>query len=277
MSESISENLGCARELVHEAVSKGAEIVCLPELFSTRYFAQSMEKRYFRLAEKESGETTNFLLGLARESKVLIVGGSFYELGEEEKRYNTCLVVDSKGEIAGKYRKIHIPSDPFYWEQFYFSDGNLGYVQVQHEKAKIAPLICYDQWFPEAARANVLAGAEVLFYPTAIGWFEEMKEKESNSRQRWEDAIRSHASLNGVYTVAVNRAWVEGDLNFWGGSFVADPNGEVLYRCAENRAEVAVVEIDLNKVTKSQQSWGFLGNRKPKSYDSLTRVGESKQ
>ncbi len=265
------KNLECARELVHEAVSKGAEIVCLPELFSTRYFAQSQEKRYFRLAETIPGKTSAFLVDLAKEQQVMLIGGSLFEKSEDTTNYNTCLVVDAQGEIKGKYRKIHIPHDEYYYEHFYFNSGNLGYVQVEHEKAKIAPLICYDQWFAEAARANVLAGAEVLFYPTAIGWFDEMKRDEPESLQRWQDAMRSHASLNGVYTVAVNRVYVEDKLHFWGSSFVADPRGRIIAQCNDNRAEVLVVPLDLNMVSDSQQSWGFLKNRQPGSYSALVK------
>ncbi len=302
MAERRYENMTCARELVHEAAAKGAEIVCLPELFSLRYFAQAVDRDLFALAEKdvdEPGTMRSFLKELAADVKVMLVGGSFYEVDSigvvdnthslagvadksdstldhnlnhlNLKYYNTSLVVDSRGEVVGKYRKIHIPQDKYYYEQFYFSSGNLGYVQVQHEKAKVAPLICYDQWFAEAARANVLVGAEVLFYPTAIGWFNEMKKEEPFAQQRWVDAMRSHASLNGVYTVAVNRVWVDGELNFWGSSFVADPYGQIVAQCSDNRAEVLVVELDMNLVRKSQESWGFLGNRKPQTYGGIVR------
>lgn len=292
MSVNSAENYKCAQELVHEAARKGAEIVCLPELFAHRYFAQMMDEKYFDLAQQDfegvaadekDGVTRRFLTGLAHEANVMIIGGSFYEkyytpelkvfggvTKAEEEKYNTCLVVDKQGDVLGKYRKVHIPHDQYYWEQFYFNSSNYGFVQVQHEKARIAPLICYDQWFPEAARANVLAGAEVLFYPTAIGWFDEMKRDEPESLTRWVDAMRSHASLNGVYTVAVNRAWIEGDLNFWGSSFVCDPRGRIIAQCNDNRAEVLVVPLDMNMVTESQESWGFLKNRQANSYGSLT-------
>ncbi len=292
MSENSTDNYKCATELVHEAVSKGAEIVCLPELFAHRYFAQTMDEKLRLLAEEDptngcagDGPTRTFLSALAKDVDVMLVGGSFYEklynsfrpTENFTERFNTCLVVGELGDVAGKYRKIHIPHDQYYWEQFYFNSGNLGYVQVQHEKAKIAPLICYDQWFPEAARANVLAGAEVLFYPTAIGWFEKMKRDEPESLQRWQDAIRSHASLNGVYTVAVNRVWVEGDLNFWGSSFVADPQGRIIAQCNDNRSEVMVVPLDLDMVKESQESWRFLKNRQPESYHSLRDVAEGRK
>ena len=178
---------------------------------------------------------------------------------------------DGHGTRIGESRKIHMPHDPHYYEQYYFAPGNLGYVQVATAKATIAPLICYDQWFPEAARANALRGAQVLFYPTAIGWFGDLRRQEPFSARRWEEAMRAHASLNGVFAVAVNRVGREDDLRFWGGSFVADPFGQVVARASAAREEVLVADLDLTRVRASQEGWGFLRNRRPDSYRDLTR------
>lgn len=209
----------------------------------------------------------------AKKNKVNIVGGSIYEKSREkgiEKYYNTSLVVNKKGEIVSKYRKVHIPHDKYYYEQFYFSPGNLGFVQTKIDGVKIAPLICYDQWFPEAARANALNGVQIIFYPTAIGWFDVLKKEEPWSKKRWQQAMASHASLNGIYTVGVNRVGQEGALTFWGGSFVADPFGVIIAEAGE-KEEVLVVEIDLEKNKMSNEGWLFLKNRKPNSYRDLVR------
>jgi len=198
-----------------------------------------------------------------------LVGGSIYERGENRRFFNTTLIYDSKGRLAGKYRKMHIPHDPKYYEQYYFAPGDLGYVQVKSEKAVVAPLICYDQWFPEAARVNTIQGAQIIFYPTAIGWFKELRRDEPFSARRWENAMRSHASLNGVFTAAVNRVGREGDLRFWGGSFVADPFGEVVARASSHKEEVLVANVDLGRIRVSQEGWRFLQNRRPRSYGDL--------
>jgi N-carbamoylputrescine amidase len=202
---------------------------------------------------------------------VLLIGGSIYEKGEDGRFYNTTLIFDAKGMLAGKYRKMHIPHDPNYYEQYYFSPGDLGYVQVNTGNAVVAPLICYDQWYPEAARVNAIQGAQIIFYPTAIGWFKELKRDEPFSARRWEDAMRAHASLNGIFTAAVNRVGREGDLRFWGGSFVADPFGVVVARASSSKEEVLVASLDLSRISASQEGWRFLHNRRPQSYTELVR------
>lgn len=265
------ENLAIVADRIGEAARNGADIVCLQELFTTPYFARVKDSRYRQLAEPIPGPSSRALQAAAAESRVTVVGGSIYERARGGKLYNTTLVFGPDGRRLGKYRKVHIPQDPYYYEQDYFAPGNLGYVQVDTPKARIAPLICYDQWFPEAARANVLRGAEVLFYPTAIGWFPELKRDEPFSAQRWEDAMRAHASMNGVYAVAVNRVGVEGNIRFWGGSFVADPFGQVVARASRSQEELLVVEIDLSRIRESQQGWGFLSNRRPETYRPLAR------
>lgn len=270
VSQDIGYNLEKTREFISKAAKKGASIICLQELFAMRYFAQREDKKFFSLAEKIPGRITKFLSNCAKESKITLVGGSLYEKGEDGKYYNTALVFDRNGGIIGKYRKVHIPYDPNYYEKFYFSPGNLGYAQISIGDVKIAPLICYDQWYPEAARVNVLKGAKILFYPTAIGWFKELKKLEPFSAKRWENAMRGHASMNGVFTAAANRVGKEGDMTFWGGSFIADPFGEVVARASSTKEEVLVARIDLEKVEMSQEGWGFLRNRKPESYKGIT-------
>jgi N-carbamoylputrescine amidase len=202
---------------------------------------------------------------------VQLVGGSIYEKGDDGRFYNTALIFDSRGELTAKYRKMHIPQDPNYYEQHYFAPGDLGYVRVNTGKAVIAPLICYDQWYPEAARVNAIQGAQIIFYPTAIGWFKELRRDEPFSARRWEDAMRAHGSLNGIFVAAVNRVGREGDLRFWGGSFVADPFGEVVARASHSREQVIVASLDLNRISISQEGWRFLHNRRPSSYTDLTR------
>jgi len=264
-------NLDAARHLIAAAARKGADIVCLPELFAGRYFAQTEDPASLDLAEPIPGPVSRFLEGCARESRVTLVGGSLYERGRDGKRYNTTLIYGPTGRLLGKYRKMHIPHDPQYYEQYYFAPGNLGYVQVPVGKTLVAPLICYDQWYPEAARINAVRGAQVIFYPTAIGWFDALKRDEPFSARRWEAAMRSHASMNGVFVAAVNRVGREGRLRFWGGSFIADPFGEVVARASRSREEALVADIDLTKIEESQEGWGFLRNRRPASYRLLAR------
>jgi predicted amidohydrolase len=202
---------------------------------------------------------------------VFLIGGSIYERGEDDNFYNTSLIYDPRGRLVAKYRKMHIPHDPNYYEQHYFSPGDLGYVQVKAGNATIAPLICYDQWYPEAARVNAIQGAQIIFYPTAIGWFKELRRDEPFSARRWEHAMRAHASLNGVFVAAVNRVGREGDLRFWGGSFIADPFGEVVARASRAKEAVLLARIDLDRIRVSQDGWRFLHNRRPESYTDLVQ------
>jgi N-carbamoylputrescine amidase len=253
VSGNVEENLDKTAHLIKRAAGKGAEIVCLQELFAHRYFAQTKDDKFFEFAETVPGRLSKYLAECASENKVTLIGGSIYERGGDGKFYNTSLIYDSSGKLAAKYRKMHIPHDPNYYEQYYFTPGDLGYVQVNAGKATIAPLICYDQWYPEAARINTIQGAQVIFYPTAIGWFKELKRDEPFSAKRWEDAMRAHASLNGIFVAAVNRVGREGDLRFWGGSFIADPFGEVVARASRSKEEVLVARIDLSRIRVSQE------------------------
>jgi N-carbamoylputrescine amidase len=271
VTDDVDKNLEKTARFIKQAARKGAEIVCLQELFAYRYFAQVKDDRFLEIAESIPGRLSQFLSDCAATNRVQLIGGSIYEKGENGKLYNTALIFNSRGELIGKYRKMHIPHDPNYYEQHYFSPGDLGYVQVNTGKAVVAPLICYDQWYPEAARLNAMHGAQIIFYPTAIGWFKELRRDEPFSARRWEHAMRAHASLNGIFVAAVNRVGREGDLRFWGGSFVADPFGEVVVRASHSKEQVLVARLDLKRINVSQEGWRFLHNRRPNSYTDLTR------
>ena len=269
--ENLDDNLQKTERFIKQAARKGADIVCLQELFAHPYFAQIKDDKFFGFAEPVPGRLSRFLSSCASTHKVQLVGGSIYERGGDGRFYNTALIYDSNGSLTGKYRKMHIPHDPNYYEQHYFSPGDLGYVQVKTRKAVIAPLICYDQWYPEAARLNAIQGAQILFYPTAIAWFKELKRDEPFSARRWEDAMRAHASLNGVFVGAANRVGREGRLRFWGGSFIADPFGQIVARASPSREEALVATIDLGRIRASQEGWRFLHNRRPGTYTDLVR------
>ncbi len=271
VGEDVEENLASTSRFIKQAARKGAEVVCLQELFAHRYFAQVKDDRFFEIAEPVPGKLSQFLSDCAASNRVVLIGGSIYERGDDRKFYNTSLIFDARGNLAGKYRKMHIPHDPNYYEQHYFAPGDLGYIQVNAGRAVVAPLICYDQWYPEAARVNAIKGAQIIFYPTAIGWFKELKRDEPFSAQRWEDAMRAHASLNGIFVAAVNRVGREGDLRFWGGSFIADPFGQVVARASRSKEQVLVAAVDLSRIPVSQEGWRFLQNRRPQSYTDLLR------
>ena len=268
--DDIGANLEKAAKFVQEASSKGASIVCLQELFAIKYPAQKESKKLFSLSEEIPGKTANSLSNMAKESKVTLIGGSLFEKSGD-KYFNTCLIIDKGGKIISKYRKIHIPYDPYYYEKFYFSPGDLGFAQTNAGGVTVSPLICYDQWYPEAARINSIKGAEIIFYPTAIGWSDKMKREEPWSIKRWQNAMCSHASMNGIYVAAANRVGKEGNLEFWGSSFAADPFGNIIAQASDSKEEVLIAEIDLGKIKASQEGWMFLKNRQPKDYLDLVK------
>lgn len=263
-------NLQKAIARIGEAAKGGAQIVCLQELFRTQYFCQTEDIEFFKLAETIPGPTTDELSKVARENKIVIVASVF------EKRtagiyHNTAVVIDVDGKIVGKYRKMHIPDDPLYYEKFYFTPGDLGFQTHDTKFGKIGALVCWDQWFPEAARLTALSGAQFLFYPTAIGWLpDEKKEMNEAQHSAWETIQRAHAIANGVYVVVVNRVGREGKLTFWGQSFVADPFGRVIARASANKEEVLVVECDLDKIEETRQNWPFLRDRRIDFYLPLS-------
>src|SRR5258706_9417796 len=221
--EKPAENLRHAIERIRRAVRDGANVVCLQELFRSRYFCQREDVALFKLAETIPGPTTQALARISKEKKITIVA-SLFEKRSHGVYHNTAVVLGPDGKIAGKYRKMHIPDDPLYYEKFYFTPGDLGFRSFDTPHAKIGTLVCWDQWFPEGARLTALAGAEILVYPTAIGWLDgEKPDVNESQRDAWETSQRAHAIANGVFVAAVNRVGAEGNLTFWGSSFVADP------------------------------------------------------
>jgi N-carbamoylputrescine amidase len=262
-------NLATVLPRIRAAADKGARIVCLQELFRSRYFCQNEDHRNFKLAETIPGPSTEALGKMAQDAKIVIVA-SIFEKRSAGIYHNTAVIIDADGSIAGKYRKMHIPDDPLYYEKFYFTPGDLGFPSFQTRYAKIGALVCWDQWFPEAARLATLAGAQILFYPTAIGWIpNEPRAVARGQRSAWEVIQRSHAVANGVYVAAVNRVGREGKLRFWGNSFVAGPLGEIVARAGGERDEILVAKCDLSKIEETRQSWPFLRDRRIDAYGSL--------
>jgi N-carbamoylputrescine amidase len=263
-------NLSNAIEKINSAASKGAQIVCLPELFRSLYFPQSEDTEQFRLAESIPGDTTEKLSKVAKAKKIVIVAPIF-ERRASGVYHNSAVVIDADGKMAGKYRKMHIPDDPCFNEKFYFAPGDLGFQNFNTKYGKIGLLICWDQWFPEAARLTALQGAQIIFYPTAIGWHDSEKKSVSEAQlQAWETVQRGHAIANGVFVAAVNRTGREGSLTFWGSSFVSSPFGEVLARANRNKEEVLIVKCNLDEIDETRQSWPFLRDRRIDAYSAIT-------
>ncbi|HEX5171654.1 MAG TPA: carbon-nitrogen hydrolase [Cyclobacteriaceae bacterium] len=267
------ENLKKAIAGIKEAAEKGAQIVCLQELFRSLYFCDVEDYENFKLAESIPGPSTDALASIAKECKVAIIA-SLFEKRTEGIYHNTTAVIDADGTYLGKYRKMHIPDDPSYYEKFYFTPGDLGYKVFKTKFATIGVLICWDQWYPEGARITSLMGAEILFYPTAIGWASTQDES-TNSEQfnAWQTIQRSHAVANGVHVVSVNRVGLEqnGAMKFWGGSFVTNPFGRILYQAPHNEEEINVIAIDLSKTDSYRTHWPFLRDRRIDSYQPITK------
>jgi len=263
-------NLKKAIARIGEAAKKGAQIVCLQELFRSQYFCQTEDIELFKLAETIPGPTTEAMSKVARQKNVVILV-SLFEKRAAGVYHNTAVVIDASGQIAGKYRKMHIPDDPLYYEKFYFTPGDLGFQTHDTKYGKVGALICWDQWFPEAARLTALSGSQFLFYPTAIGWLPN-EEEEMNQAQHsaWETIQRAHAIANGVYVVVVNRVGREGKLNFWGQSFVADPFGRIIAKASADKEEVLVADCDLDKIDETRQNWPFLRDRRIDFYTPLS-------
>lgn len=268
-------NLKKALSRIRETASGGAEIICLPELFRTPYFCQSYDLKNFDLAEPIPGPTSEALSQVAKETGRVIIG-SIFERRTAGVYHNTAVVLDADGRLAGIYRKMHIPDDPLYYEKYYFTPGDLGFRAFDTRFARVGTLVCWDQWYPEGARLTALQGAQVLFYPTAIGWHpREKAEHGANHHQAWELSQRAHALHNGVYVAAVNRVGHEGPaaggLEFWGASFVSDPFGTVLKRASHDKEEVLIVECDLTKQEEIRRNWPFLRDRRVDAYGDVTR------
>jgi N-carbamoylputrescine amidase len=266
-----ARNLKKAIARIGEAAKRGATIVCLQELFRSQYFCQKEDAALFALAESIPGPTTDALARAARQHKVVLVS-SLFERRAPGVYHNTAVVFERDGSIAGKYRKMHIPDDPLYYEKFYFTPGDLGFQTHETSAGRAGVLVCWDQWFPEAARLTALTGAQVLFYPTAIGWLpSETKEMNEAQHQAWETIQRAHAIANGVFVVVVNRVGREGQLTFWGQSFVADPFGRIVARAASDREETLLAELDWSRIEETRQNWPFLRDRRIDAYAGLSR------
>lgn len=285
-STDLDVNLPRAMEGIAEAAERGAQVICLPELFQSHYFCQEENYNHFDLAEPVPGPATDGLGTIARNLKVVIVG-SVFERRTAGVYHNTAVVLGTDGELLGRYRKMHIPDDPLYYEKFYFTPGDSGVQVIQTEFGKIAPLVCWDQWFPEAARLATLAGAEILVYPTAIGWHPgEKKRRGKRQEESWQVTQRAHAITNGVFVAAVNRTGLERPLDvsrsrpadyegieFWGGSFVVGPDGRVLGRAGRDR-EVLIVHCNRNDIEYTRREWPFLRDRRIDAYGGLSERAE---
>ena len=276
------ENLERAIEHVRTAAGKGAEVICLPELFQTQYFCQREDVALFDLAEPIPGPATKRLGDLARELKVTIVA-SLFERRAPGLYHNTAAIIDPGGNLAGIYRKMHIPDDPLYYEKFYFTPGDLGFKAFDIDSAKFGTLVCWDQWYPEGARLTALQGANVLFYPTAIGWHPDEKAKYGEAQyDAWQTIQRAHAIANGVYVAVPNRVGFETGnirgneaqgkgLEFWGGSFIADPFGRVLAQAPHDQEDILVAEVDLRHIENVRRNWPFWRDRRVDAYAPITQ------
>jgi N-carbamoylputrescine amidase len=268
------DNLRRAIEGIRKAANSGAEIVCLQELFRSQYFCREENAELFDLAEPIPGPSTEALTPVARECRVAIVA-SLFEKRAQGLYHNTAVVLDADGEISGLYRKMHIPDDPLYYEKFYFTPGDLGFKNFETKYARVGVLVCWDQWYPEGARLTSMQGANVLFYPTAIGWHPSEKAKYGPAQlDAWRTMQRAHAISNGVYVAAVNRTGYEGPpesgLEFWGNSFVADPFGQVIAQASTENEEVLVSECDPKRMDEVRRNWPFFRDRRIDAYADIT-------
>lgn len=275
MTDDSAANTDRALQLAREAAGQGADVICFPELFRSRYFCQTEDPAVFDLAESIPGPTTIQFEDLGRESGATMIL-SLFERRAPGLYHNSAAVLDGARGYLGKYRKMHIPDDPRYYEKYYFAPGDLGFRAWDTAHGRIGVLVCWDQWYPEAARLTALQGAEVLFYPTAIGWHPEERESHGDEqREAWEIIQRSHAIANGCYVVSVNRTGFEpdptgGGIRFWGRSFVVGPDGGMIHRMEEEEEGVAVVELDLDAIAGQRHGWPFLRDRRVDAYTNLT-------
>ena len=274
MSSDKEKNITKAISKIQLAKKKGANIVCLPELFLTKYFCQTEKHSNFNLAESIPGPTTTVFSSLAKKLNLILLI-SIFERRTSGIYHNTCVVISDDGKILGKYRKMHIPDDPQYYEKFYFTPGDLGFRSFKTKKGNLGTLICWDQWFPEAARLTALKGAEILFYPTAIGWHQSEKKKFGKSQlESWLTVQRSHAIANGVYVAAINRVGIEKQgnkkLEFWGSSVVFDPNGNIVKK-GNLDEQVLICDIDLKKIDTVRRHWPFFRDRRIDSYKNILK------
>ena len=266
-----SPNVRKAIERIHEAAGNGAQVVCLQELFAGEYFCQSEDHARFEEAEPIPGPTSEALADAARKNGVVLVG-SLFERRAPGLYHNTAVIYDADGSTAGVYRKMHIPDDPLYYEKFYFTPGDLGFQSFSTKFGRIGVCVCWDQWYPEAARLTALTGAEILFYPTAIGWHPcEKAEFAASQHNAWETMMRSHAIANGLYVAAPNRVGREGGIEFWGASFVVDPYGNLVGRAGHEREEILYAKCDLGLLNVARTHWPFLRDRRIDAYSEITK------
>ena len=266
MVRNTDANLARALKGVEKAADAGAQVVCLPELFGWRYFPATRGSN--EAPQRIPGRMSQALSRSAKDNRVVLVGGSIYE-SAGGRRYNTCLVFDQNGRLLSRYRKVHIPQDEHYYEQDYFAPGR-GYTVARTKFGRLGTLICFDQWYPEPARVNRLMGAEILFYPTAIGWVKGVMPVEGDWKQAWESVQVGHAVANSVVVCAVNRAGTEGETTFWGGSFVCDQFGTVLFRAGDGDG-VYTVDVDVNLGKVVEEGWGFMRHRMAGTYSRIAR------
>ena len=277
LSKNQNENLDKAVSKIEEAAKMGAEVICLPELFHSKYFCQVEDTKNFDLAESIPGPSTKTISKIAKDNNVVVIVPLF------EKRsagvyHNSAVVIDSTGDILGRYRKMHIPDDPGYYEKFYFAPGDLGYKTFVTNYGKIGTLICWDQWYPEAARLTAMLGASIIFYPTAIGWHPKEKKKEGSAQfESWFTIQRGHAIANGIYVAAVNRIGLEkvsdesDGIQFWGNSFICDPQGVILAQASTDKEEILIAEVDTKRLEYVRQNWPFYRDRRIDSYGEITK------
>jgi N-carbamoylputrescine amidase len=269
-SADVSANTEMTIAQIVDAAAAGAKLICLQELFASRYFCQSEDHEQFKLAESIPGSTTERLAEFARKLGVVIIVPLF-ERRATGLFHNSAVLIESDGSILGTYRKMHIPDDPYFYEKFYFAPGDLGFKCFNTSVGKVGICICWDQWFPEAARLTALQGAEILVYPTAIGWqAPEKAEFGASQLDAWKTMMRSHAIANGVFLIAPNRVGVEDNIEFWGSSFVADPYGGLMKVASHERAETLIVECDLSLVETARTHWPFFRDRRIDAYQGLT-------
>ena len=265
------QNLQNAIDSIREAAKKGAQIICLPELFLSSYFCQTENPEHFSLAEPIPGPTSNSLAKLAKELETVLIVPLF-EKRTEGIYHNSAVVIDADGSLSGTYRKMHIPDDPCFHEKYYFTPGDNGFISFSTRYGKIGVLICWDQWFPEAARLTALTGAQFLFYPTAIGYQESDRAESPHQIAAWETVQKSHAISNGLFVASVNRCGKEDDLTFWGRSFVCNPFGKVLRQANENKAEIIIASCYLPEIESTRQNWPFLRDRRVDTYQNLNKL-----
>ena len=275
ISYNLQENFISAIKSIRKAASKKAKIICMPELFLSNYFCQTENHSNFKLAEKIPGKSTKIFCQLSKELQIVLII-SLFEKKTHGFYHNTSIVINEKGKILSKYRKMHIPDDPGYYEKFYFTPGDLGFKSVKTKFGKIGPLICWDQWFPEAARLTALKGAQIIFYPTAIGWHpKEKREFGKTQLNSWITMQKSHAIANGTYVVAVNRVGVEKKGNkkieFWGNSMIIDPSGEIIGELGNKKEEILIREIDYKKIDTTREHWPFLRDRRIDFYKGILK------